>query len=81
MAWRRTGNKPLHELDGLNHWRIYAALGGDELKKYSTLMQIIIKHDIHAIWYSIFLSSEHRMFQCKFNAFDTMVNDLALILY
>ena len=32
MAWRRTGNKPLPELMLTPvYWRIYAALGGDEL--------------------------------------------------
>ena len=30
MAWRRTGNKPLPEPMLTVHWRIYAALGGDE---------------------------------------------------
>ena len=34
MAWRRTGDKPLPEpmMTPAVHWRIYAALGGDELR-------------------------------------------------
>ena len=29
MAWHRPGDKPLSNADPV-HWRIYAALGGDE---------------------------------------------------
>ena len=32
MAWHRLGDKPLSETNaGPIHWRIYAAVGGDEL--------------------------------------------------
>ena len=35
MAWRRRGENSLSELILTIHWRIYAALGGDELKTSS----------------------------------------------
>ena len=67
MAWHQKGDKPLSEpmLTDLIHWRIYAALGGDELnhskdsfqlepperlRSEDTPHRLMITHSIESYW-------------------------------
>ena len=45
IAWRRPGDKPLWTNADLIHWRIYAALGEDELIPAQVQVRIGLSHN------------------------------------